>query len=145
MSENDLQATSVIRKYAAVAAGAGLIPIAGLDFAAIAGVQYKMLADLAAIYGVQFEADRVRPIVAALIGAYTTKRLGLGLGGSMLKAIPVIGTLVGAVSVPVCAAGLTWAVGRVFVQHFASGGTFLTFDPAKVRSHFDAVASAPAA
>jgi signal transduction histidine kinase len=27
-------------------------------------------------------------------------------------------------------------VGRVFTQHFASGGTFLDFDPAEVREHF---------
>jgi uncharacterized protein (DUF697 family) len=145
MSEKDVRATQIIRQYAAFAAGAGLIPITGVDFAAIAGVEYKMLAELASVYGVQFEADRVRPIVAALIGAYASKRLGLGMGAGVLKAIPVVGTLVGAVSVPVMAGGLTWAIGRVFVQHFASGGTFLTFDPAKVREHFEAVASAPAA
>jgi len=28
-------------------------------------------------------------------------------------------------------------VGKVFVQHFESGGTFLSFDPEKVRSHFE--------
>lgn len=140
----DVRATSVIRKYAALTAGAGLIPVPYVDFAAIAGLEYKMLADLAAVYGVQFEADRVRPIVAALMGAYFSKRLGLGIGSSMLKSIPFVGALAGAVSVPVMAAGLTWAIGRVFVQHFASGGTFLTFDPAKVRDHFAAAGSAAA-
>jgi hypothetical protein len=30
----------------------------------------------------------------------------------------------------------TYAVGRVFIQHFESGGTLLTFDPAKVRDYY---------
>ena len=30
----------------------------------------------------------------------------------------------------------TYAAGRVFHQHFASGGTFLTFDPDKVREYY---------
>ena len=33
-------------------------------------------------------------------------------------------------------AGAAYAVGKVFIQHFASGGTFLTFDPEKVRAHY---------
>ena len=32
----------------------------------------------------------------------------------------------------------TWALGRVFIQHFESGGTFLNFDAEKVREHFKA-------
>ena len=29
-----------------------------------------------------------------------------------------------------------YAMGQLFVQHFESGGTFLTFDPEKVRGHY---------
>ena len=47
MSDQDIQATGVVKKYAAYSVGAGLIPFAAVDFAAIAGVEYKMLADLA--------------------------------------------------------------------------------------------------
>jgi uncharacterized protein (DUF697 family) len=119
-----------------------LIPFVAVDFAAIAGVEYKMLGSLANVYGVEFDSDRARAIVAALMGAYASKRLGLGFGSSMLKSVPVVGTMIGTVSVPICAAGLTWAIGRVFMQHFASGGTFLSFDPEKVRSHFASAAAA---
>ena len=119
-----------------------MIPFVAVDFAAIAGVEYKMLGSLANVYGVEFDSDRARAIVAALMGAYASKRLGLGFGSSMLKSVPVVGTMIGTVSVPICAAGLTWAIGRVFMQHFASGGTFLSFDPEKVRSHFASAAAA---
>jgi len=90
---------------------------------------------------VPFSDDRVKPIVASIIGGYASKRLGLGLGGSTLKAAPVVGMFMGAVSVQAFAAGLTWAIGRVFMQYFASGGTFLDFDPAKVREHFSSAAA----
>ena len=33
-------------------------------------------------------------------------------------------------------AAYTWALGNVFIQHFEAGGTFLDFDPEKVREHF---------
>ena len=42
----------------------------------------------------------------------------------------------GLVAVPGVAAAFTYAVGKVLVQHFASGGTFLDFDPKKVREYF---------
>ena len=145
MSDKDLRAEDVIKKYAAYSAGAGLIPIPTLDMAAIAGVQLKMLADLSAVYDVPFENDRVRPIVAALIGGYAASKNGYGIGGSLLKSIPLFGQVFGVLSVPAFGAGLTWAIGRIFMQHFASGGTFLDFDPDKVRAYFKSGKSAAAA
>jgi uncharacterized protein (DUF697 family) len=136
MSDKDLQAQEVVKKYATYAAGAGLIPIPTLDMAAIAGVELKMLADLAKVYDVPFENDRVRPILAAVMGGYVASNLGTGAGGSLLKAVPIFGTVLGTLAVPTFAAGLTFAIGKVFTQHFASGGTFLDFNPEKVREYF---------
>ena len=33
-------------------------------------------------------------------------------------------------------AASTYAVGQIFIQHFESGGTLLTFDPERVRAHY---------
>jgi len=136
MSEHDQQAQEIVKKYSTYAAGAGLIPIPTLDMAAIAAVELKMLADLAKVYSVPFENDRVRPIVASIIGAYVASNLGAGAGGSLLKGIPVFGQVLGTLAVPVFASGMTFAIGKVFIQHFASGGTFLDFNPEKVREFF---------
>ena len=145
MSEKDLRAEEIIKKYAAYAAGAGMIPIPTLDMAAIGGIQLKMIKDLSAVYEVPFENDRVRPIVTAVIGGYAATKIGYGIGGSMLKAIPLFGQVLGAVSVPAFGAGMSWAVGRLFMQHFAAGGTFLDFDPDKVRAFFKSGKAAAAA
>jgi hypothetical protein len=52
----------------------------------------------------------------------------------------VIGTLFGMVSVSGFAVAATYAVGRVFIAHFESGGTLLDLDlasaKAQVASHF---------
>ena len=37
---------------------------------------------------------------------------------------------------PAAAGASTYAVGQVFIQHFESGGTFLDFDPDKVKAYF---------
>jgi len=34
---------------------------------------------------------------------------------------------------PVVSAGATWVIGKVFIQHFASGGTLLDFNPPDYR------------
>ena len=136
MTHKDRLATEIAKKYSMYAAGAGLIPIPMLDWAAITGVQVKMLADIGSVYGVPFESDRVRPIVSALLAGYVSQKLGYGVGGSLLKSVPIIGTALGVLSVPAFGAALTYAVSKVFIVHFASGGTFLDFDPDKVRAHF---------
>ncbi len=49
--------------------------------------------------------------------------------GSLIKGVPGFGWTVGALTMPVFSAGVTWVIGRVFMKHFASGGTLLDFDP----------------
>ena len=55
---------------------------------------------------------------------------------SLMKGVPLIGLTVGALAMPVLAGATTYAVGKVFVQHFASGGTFLNFNPDEVREYY---------
>jgi uncharacterized protein (DUF697 family) len=136
MSDKDVAAQEIVKTHAMYAAGAGLIPFPVVDFAAITALEIKMLRDLGNLYGVPFSQDKVRPIVAALIGGYASTRVGYGVGGSMMKSVPLVGQVLGLVSVPAFGAGVTYAIGKIFIQHFASGGTFLTFDVDKVRSFF---------
>jgi uncharacterized protein (DUF697 family) len=136
MSDKDVLATEIVKRYSLYAGGAGLIPVPLVDFAAITAIELKMLAEISKVYAVPFEQDRVRTIVSSIVGGYAATKLGYGAGGSLLKSVPVIGTLLGAVAVPGFAAGLTWAIGKVFITHFASGGTFLDFDPESVRTYY---------
>lgn len=142
MTEQDNLATDAIKKYSMYSAGAGLIPMPFVDFAAISLIQVKLLKEMAGIYGVAFDADRVRSIVAALLGGLVGTNLGYGLGRNLLKAVPFVGPVLGGLSVSAMGGAVTWAVGRVFMQHFASGGTLLDFEPDKMRQHFTSEMSA---
>ncbi len=55
---------------------------------------------------------------------------------SLIKCIPFLGLAGGMLTMSITAAASTYAVGKVFIQHFASGGTFLSFDPEKVREYY---------
>ena len=47
--------------------------------------------------------------------------------------LPGIGTVIGALTMPVVSAGATWVIGKLFIQHFASGGTLLDLNPSDYR------------
>ena len=142
MTEKDMLATEAIKRYSLYSAGAGLIPVPFVDVAAISAIQLKMLKDVSVIYDVPFHEERVRSIVAALIGGLAGTTLGYGFGRNLLKAVPVFGPVLGGLSVSAMGGAVTWAVGRVFMQHFASGGTLLDFEPDKMRQHFSSEVAA---
>jgi uncharacterized protein (DUF697 family) len=129
-------AEKIIRQNVLWAAGGGVIPIPVVDMIAITVVDIKMLKELSALYEVPFKEDQVKNIVASLLAGLGAPTLGMALTVSLVKAIPVIGVMSALLAIPGLAAAFTYAVGKVFVQHFASGGTFLDFDPKKVREHF---------
>jgi uncharacterized protein (DUF697 family) len=125
----------VIRNHMLVSMGVGLIPIPIADMVGITAVQLNMLRKLAKIHEVPFTQHKVKSILTALVGGGGSLTVAEGFA-SLIKFVPVVGTTVGAVSMPITAGAITYAVGKVFLQHFASGGTFLTFDPEKVREYY---------
>ncbi|MFX3681334.1 MAG: YcjF family protein [bacterium] len=128
-------ANSVVTSSAMLAAGAGAIPATGWDMAAIAGVQLKMLSDLAKIYGVPFTENLGKTVLATTITALAPGLVAQSSFASALKVVPGLGQIMGMLAVPAYAGGLTYAVGRVFISHFESDGDLLSFNPKKFSSH----------
>ncbi|MBX9824179.1 MAG: YcjF family protein [Xanthobacteraceae bacterium] len=131
-AERDEQASQVVDRFSLWSGAAGLVPIPIVDVAAVAGVQLQMLRRLSEIYGVPFAENRGKSVVTALAGAIipaSTATTTAMTFGSLIKGIPGIGTTIGALTMPVYSAGVTFVIGRVFMKHFASGGTLLDFDP----------------
>ena len=56
--------------------------------------------------------------------------------GVFFKTLPGIGSLISTVAMPVLAGGCTYAIGQVFVRHYESGGTLLTFNAATMKEEF---------
>jgi uncharacterized protein (DUF697 family) len=128
--------TKIISKYAVWAAGIGLIPLPVVDVIALSGLQVKMLSVLARTYGVDFSENAGRSMIASLSSSVSAESLGRGVLGSVLKSIPLVGWVAGWLIMPAAAGALTYAVGRVFAQHFESGGSFLDFDAQEFKEAF---------
>lgn len=129
-----LKCDMTITKHVTAALGFGFIPVPLVDFVAITGTQIDMVYRLSRIYDVDFSTQAVRGVLASLLGGGVALQPALA---SSMKLIPGIGAAAGFFAAPALAAASTYAVGRVFVQHFETGGTLLTFDAAKMRAHFE--------
>ena len=107
----------------------GVVPIPWLDLALLSGIQLKMLHRLAGLYQVEFRGQLGKSLIASLVGS----GLPTCLAGYV---VPIFGHLAGMVSMALFSGASTYAVGKVFIQHFESGGTILTFNPDKVRDYY---------
>jgi len=130
---NDAQ--NIVRTSMYYAMGAGLVPIPMFDFIAVTGVQIDMLRRLSNLYDIEFMENKGKNLLGSLTGGGASSSIAPMLA-STVKVVPFIGSILGAVSMPVIAGASTYAVGKVFIQHFESGGTFLTFDPNAVKDYY---------
>ena len=126
------RADHAMRQAMLWSAGAGLVPSPAFDVIAIGGVQLNMLHDLARIYEIPFRED----VGKSLLGGLGARWFSDTILASALKLIPVAGTMLAYTAMPASAAAATYAVAKVFIQHFESGGTFLDFEPSRVKAFF---------
>jgi len=129
------QANRTVKNYMIGSLAVGLVPIPLVDLAAVTAIQLTMLHSLAKRYEIPFEKEMGKSVIASLLGGVFTTETAISVA-SVIKVIPVVGQISGAISVAILSGATTYAVGKVFIQHFESGGTFLDFDPEKVRNYF---------
>jgi uncharacterized protein (DUF697 family) len=139
--QRDEAASQLVDRFSLWSGAAGLIPLPLLDVVAVGGVQLQMLRRLSDIYGVPFSDNRGKSIIASLAGSLLPASAATSTAmtfGSLLKGLPGVGTAIGALTMPVFSAGATYAIGKAFIQHFASGGTLLDFNPPDYREFIKA-------
>jgi uncharacterized protein (DUF697 family) len=134
-TELTTEAMKIVRRYIGWSAAGGLLPAPGLDMAAVLAVQLKMLSEISDVYDVPFQRNLVKGLVSSLLGSFLPITVAQA-SGSALKVVPLFGTLMSFVWQPALASASTYALGKVFIQHFESGGTFLNFKPEEVREYF---------
>jgi uncharacterized protein (DUF697 family) len=124
----DEMASKMVNRFAIWSGAAGLVPLPLLDVAAVGGIQLQMLRRLSQVYDVPFSQNKGKSIIASLAGSAIPASSGMGVA-SALKMWPGIGTAVSALTMPALSAAATYAIGKAFIEHFKSGGTFLDFNP----------------
>ena len=125
------EADSVVKNHVMMSMGAGLVPIPLMDIAAVTAVQMDMLKQLAWVYGVDEPVSLDKSLITTLTGSIFAR-----LGASFVKAIPIVGSIIGGLSMAIMSGASTYAVGQVFIRHFAAGGTLSDFDPMKAKDYF---------
>jgi uncharacterized protein (DUF697 family) len=135
--QRDEMASKLIERFAIWSGVGGLIPLPVVDVLTVGGLQVQMLRRLSQLYGVPFSENRGKALIAALAGSMIPATSGVG-AASALKFVPIVGLLVSGFVMPVLSAGASYAIGKAFVQHFASGGTLLDFNPPDYREFIKA-------
>ena len=128
-------ASGLVDRFALWSGVAGLIPVPIVDVLAVGGLQIQMLRRLSQVYGVPFSENRGKAVIASLAGTAIPVTSGIG-AASMLKFVPILGTITAGFAMPVLSGGATFAIGKAFIQHFASGGTLLDFHAPDYREFF---------
>ncbi len=129
---NAERAEGLVKGYMLGSLGVGLVPYPAVDMAVLVAIQLKMLHNLAKIYAVDFSQELAKEVVTSCLGGV----FPVSMASQLSRFIPVYGVLVKGVSTAAFAGAFTYAVGKLFIQHFESGCTFLTLDPAQVKAYF---------
>ena len=131
----EIKADKIVSTYTWWSMASGLIPFLLLDTLVSSAIQLKMLASLSKFYQVPFSRNIGKFAISTLMGYATANFLRFSFLTSIWRALPIVGFL-GYASMPIYSGAITYAIGKIFIQHFESGGTFLNFKPYKVKKHF---------
>ena len=130
------EAIKIVRNYTLASLLASAIPVPIVDLVALSSLQLKMLHRLASFYQIQFSEQLGKSLIASLVGGGVPLSLSSKLAKSLAKSLPGLGTAAGMVSMAAFGGASTYAIGKVFIRHFESGGTFLDFDPQHAKDYY---------
>lgn len=131
VTDNKEKTHKIIKNHMIWSMGAGVIPFPIVDIFAITAVQLDMVKQLSKVYDIDYKENEGKAVITSLAGTSVSQ-----IGTSALKLIPGIGTLIGGLTKAVFAGATTYAIGEVFKKHFETGGTFLDFDPDRLREYY---------
>ncbi len=135
MSDENIKnenANSIIKNHMIWSMGAGFIPVPIADFFAVSAIQLDMIRQLCRLYDIDFKETEGKAFITSLSGSAIAR-----LGARAVKFIPGVGTVLGGVTLAILSGATTYALGEVFKKHFETGGTFLDFDPSRLKAFYN--------
>jgi len=121
------QARAIIKDHVIGAMSAGMLPLPLIDGLLLTNIQWNLICRLADHYGVALKRIH-RTMATSLIGG-SLPVLFSGAGSGLLKLVPGLGPVAGGVALCCLAGAFTQATGKVFMDHFESGGTMDDYCP----------------
>lgn len=124
---SDEKINQVIREHVNYSMVLAALPIPFVDLAGVMMIQLNMVRKLTEIFQVGFDKEIVKSVIYSILTS-SLSRAGGQLVASLLKTIPVVGTLLGIGTQVILSGASTYALGKAFEDHFKSGGTVGTMD-----------------
>jgi uncharacterized protein (DUF697 family) len=115
-----MRASQLVDRFSLWSGAAGLIPVPLVDMAAVGGVQLYMLRRLSEIYEIPFSENRGKSVITSLAGALAPASVATATG-SLIKGLPGIGTVIGALTMPTASAGANLGDRQGFHSAFCFG------------------------
>ncbi len=132
MEDKRTEANSIIKNHMMWSMGAGLIPVPIADVFAVSAIQLDMVRQLCNLYEINYKETEGKAVISAITGSLMAR-----VGARGIKLIPGVGSVIGGVTLAVLSGASTYALGEVFKKHFETGGTFLDFDPSRLKKVYD--------
>ena len=132
MENKTEEANSIIKNHMMWSMGAGFIPVPIADVFAVGAIQLDMIRQLCNLYEVNYKDTEGKAVISSMTGSIIAR-----VGARAIKFIPGVGTVVGGVTLAILSGASTYALGEVFKKHFETGGTFLDFDPKRLKKVYD--------
>jgi uncharacterized protein (DUF697 family) len=134
--EVKLRAENCIKNHVIAAMGIGLIPSALVDVVGITGIEVKMIRDLAKVYAFSVPNKLIAyKVLISLIGSIGPVYFSTKMHAA-LKGVPLVGHAVYVGFLSLTGGAAVYAVGKIFQQHYESGGTFLSKDNKYIKDYF---------
>ena len=127
---------NILKRHVYWAVGAGLIPVPIVDVTAVTAIQLDMLRQICSFYEIDYSQEKGKAWISA-IASSTMSSILAKVGASAVKSIPVVGTIVGATSMALISGASTYALGKVFINHFEEGGTLDDLNKEKIKEFYD--------
>jgi uncharacterized protein (DUF697 family) len=124
----DKKADKIITEKVLYAMGAGLIPVPIIDVITLTKVQIDMMKALSELYDADYYEVSGEALVTSITMGFFAKA-----GASLIKFIPVVGTIVGDAALAVISGASTYALGRVFIKYLKEEGTLMNIDIKEAR------------
>lgn len=133
LKKQSMKADNLIKKYAFGSGLFGYMPFPVVDAFGIMAVQRKMLFHLAKLYNVPFSRSLAKDLLRTMAGGIASQ----AAIPMVLKMVPGVNILFGSAGMAAVGSASTFAVGKVFKQHFEEGGTLDDFDPEEEKAIFE--------